>query len=88
MQDICMTTKTISLELDAYEKLKRAKRNSRESFSCVVRRAMWSGEASTAGALLQLLKKKMASGDFLPDKDVLDRLDMAQESPRVPQSRW
>ena len=34
----CMATKTISLELDAYEKLKRAKRGS-ESFSEVVRRA-------------------------------------------------
>lgn len=33
-----MATKTISLELDAYEKLRRAKRGG-ESFSAVVRRA-------------------------------------------------
>lgn len=33
-----MAIKTISLELDAYEKLKRAKRTPRESFSSVVRR--------------------------------------------------
>jgi predicted CopG family antitoxin len=33
-----MPTKTISLELDAYEKLRRAKRFPRESFSEVVRR--------------------------------------------------
>lgn len=33
-----MPTKTISLELDAYEKLRKAKRFPRESFSEVVRR--------------------------------------------------
>jgi len=38
MHESCMPIKTISLELDAYEKLKRQKRG-RESFSQVVRRA-------------------------------------------------
>ncbi|MCB1102272.1 MAG: hypothetical protein KDL10_07910, partial [Kiritimatiellae bacterium] len=33
-----MPTKTITLELDAYERLKAAKRSPRESFSEVVRR--------------------------------------------------
>ena len=33
-----MATKTIPLEIDAYERLKRAKRTPRESFSEVVRR--------------------------------------------------
>ena len=37
----CMAIKTISLEIDAYEKLRRAKRSARESFSSVVRRARW-----------------------------------------------
>lgn len=37
-----MATKTISLELDAYEKLRRAKRGG-ESFSAVVRRARLDG---------------------------------------------
>jgi len=36
-----MAIKTISLEIDAYEKLRRAKRSARESFSSVVRRARW-----------------------------------------------
>lgn len=88
MHDTCMATKTISLELDAYEKLKRCKRNPRESFSSVVRRVVWADEASTAGTLLQLLKKKMAQGDFLPEEDLLDRLDEAQESPRVSRAKW
>ena len=45
MHDSCMATKTISLELDAYEKLQKAKRSERESFSQVVRRARWEDPA-------------------------------------------
>jgi hypothetical protein len=70
-----MATKTISLELDAYEKLKRAKRSERESFSEVVRRARWDGAASTGPQILagltELLRRHPDS--FLPD-DVLDRI--------------
>ncbi len=43
-----MATKTISLELDAYELLRRAKREG-ESFSAVVRRARF-GPADARGA--------------------------------------
>jgi hypothetical protein len=44
----CMATKTISLELDAYEKLKRAKQGG-ESFSSVVRRARFDVGGAAAG---------------------------------------
>ena len=44
----CMATKTISLELDAYERLRRAKREG-ESFSGVVRRAKF-GPADARGS--------------------------------------
>lgn len=43
-----MATKTISLELDAYERLRRAKREG-ESFSAVVRRAKF-GPADARGS--------------------------------------
>lgn len=49
-----MATKTISLELDAYEKLKRAKRGS-ESFSEVVRRARFDADESTGARVLEEL---------------------------------
>lgn len=45
-----MATKTISLELDAYEKLRRAKKGG-ESFSAVVRRANFD-KAETLAALV------------------------------------
>jgi predicted CopG family antitoxin len=71
-----MATKTISLELDAYEKLKRAKRSERESFSEVVRRAHWEDEASTGSRVLADLSELRARhpASFLSD-EVLDQLD-------------
>lgn len=71
-----MATKTISLELDAYEKLKKAKQSERESFSEVVRRARWDDEPSTGPRILTHLTRLRARHpeSFLPD-EVLDRLD-------------
>jgi predicted CopG family antitoxin len=71
-----MATKTITLELDAYEKLRRAKRSERESFSEVVRRARWEDASSNGVAILAhlaALRSKRPEA-FLPD-DVLDRIE-------------
>ena len=75
MHDPCMATKTISLELDAYEKLRKAKRSERESFSEVVRRARWEDAASTGPQILARLSdlRVRHPDSFLPD-DVLDRM--------------
>ena len=51
-----MAVKTISLELSAYEKLRRAKRQPRESFSSVVQRARWDDLPPNAGRLLEDLQ--------------------------------
>ena len=56
MHDLCMAIKTISLELDAYEKLRRARLTPKESFSNVVRRARWAGISPAAGKILEDLK--------------------------------
>jgi predicted CopG family antitoxin len=51
-----MATKTITIEVDAYELLKKEKRDERESFSQVVRRILAERPVLTAGELLEALK--------------------------------
>ena len=75
MHDPCMATKTISLELDAYERLRKAKRSERESFSEVVRRARWDDAASTGPQILgRLSELRLAHPDSFLADDVLDRV--------------
>ena len=83
-----MATKTITLELDAYEKLKKAKRSPRESFSSVVRRANFPDSPCTAYFLLQILEKRMRGHAVLLNEDSLDRLDAAQRKPRISETEW
>lgn len=83
-----MATKTITLELDAYEKLRRAKRRPSESFSEVVRRAEFPGQPYTAAELAQSARKSMASDTQSIDEATLDRLDEAQRTPRRTPSKW
>ncbi len=52
----CMATKTISLEIDAYDKLRKARRRDRESFSSVVRRASFNAPPHTGGAVLECVR--------------------------------
>jgi len=75
MHDSCMATKTIFLELDPDEKLRKAKRSERESFSQVVRRARWEDSASSGPQILAHLSelRRRHPDSFLSD-DVLDRI--------------
>jgi|Marorgknorr_s2lv_3_1036020.scaffolds.fasta_scaffold52082_2 predicted CopG family antitoxin len=54
MHSPCMATKTISLHVEAYERLRRARIRPDESFSNVVMRAHWAGNALTAGELREV----------------------------------
>jgi hypothetical protein len=76
-----MATKTISLEIDAYEKLKRAKRSPRESFSSVVRRAHWEDAPATGKELLDSLLRlcRTHPESFLSDA-ALDEIDVRARS--------
>lgn len=88
MHDSCMATKTITLELDAYERLRKAKRSPSESFSSVVRRAIFPGTASTGEEALTIARARMRARKALLSEEAADRLDMAQRDPRLSGSHW
>ena len=83
MYTCTVPTKTISIDLEAYERLRAARRSPDESFSRVIKRAQWRNEAPTASALLDALAE-------LPtvDDHVLERLDEAQIADVPPADRW
>lgn len=85
-----MATKTISLELDAYDKLRAAKRSG-ESFSQVVRRSRIEAEPATGAALLARLAEWRSAG-LLPDEKTFDYwADAGKEDaavPRISPNAW
>lgn len=78
-----MAAKTISIDLEAYERLRAARRSPTESFSQVIKRAHWRHEAHTAAALLDTL-----AGLPPIDADILERLDEAQRTDAPPRDPW
>jgi predicted CopG family antitoxin len=62
MHDPCMATKTISIEIDAYDLLVRERKDPKESFSRVIRRVLSERPALTAGDLLEAMKAFEGSG--------------------------
>ncbi|MBI4500604.1 MAG: antitoxin VapB family protein [Gemmatimonadetes bacterium] len=79
-----MSTKTISVRLDAYERLKRAKRDRSESFSEVIMRAHWDAEPVTAAGYLRLVRERGP----LYRTDELDRVAQLKENDRPPRDKW
>jgi len=77
-----MPTKTITLELDAYERLRRAKREPRESFSSVVRRLVIPSEGISGRDLLE----GTVTLEFLSEEDLaaVDRLNREDRPPDIP----
>ncbi|HZD04282.1 MAG TPA: antitoxin VapB family protein [Longimicrobiales bacterium] len=79
-----MSTKTISPRKEAYERLRRARREPGESFSDVVMRAQWPDVGITAGELLELYREH---GPFLSE-EALDRIENAKAADRPPEDKW
>ena len=84
-----MPTKTISLELDAYEKLKRAKISPSESFSSVVRRGQFGNSPITASEMIDYLDRlKEDRPNCFLSEDELNRLDSIQDNPSTTPLKW
>ena len=79
-----VATKTLSVTLDAYEKLRRARRHPTESFTQVILRATWPEETITGAELLRLI-------DHTPPlftDDGLEAIEQAKEQQQVPDDKW
>jgi predicted CopG family antitoxin len=83
MYHACMSTKTISIDLEAYYRLSHARRDPKESFSQVIHRAVWHEQGRTCGAFLQALA---ASRPL--EKKSIDLLERAQLADHAPESPW
>jgi hypothetical protein len=81
---MCMSTKTISLRVEAYERLRRARREPGESFSDVVMRAVWPDAPLTAGALLALVRER---GPVYRAEE-LDAIEAAKREDAPPVDKW
>lgn len=79
-----MATKTISLRIEAYEKLRAARRSPDESFSQVVLRATWPESTITGRQLLHEMEER---GPLLREEE-LDRIEALKQSDAPPEDKW
>jgi hypothetical protein len=78
-----MATKTISIDIEAWERLRRARTSPKESFSMVIKRAQWPTPPKTAAAMLRAL----AEVPTVPE-ETLDHLEAAQAADAPPEDPW
>jgi predicted CopG family antitoxin len=79
-----VSVKTISLKLEAYERLRAARRYPTESFSEVVLRATWPEDTITARGLLDLRRTRRA---FLTDEEI-SRVEALKRRLTPPEDKW
>jgi predicted CopG family antitoxin len=79
-----MSSKTITLKQEAYDRLRAARRYPTESFSEVVLRATWPEDTISGQGLLHLLR---TSKPWLTDAE-LDDITAAKASDRPPENKW
>ena len=78
-----MATKTVTIDLDAYERLRCALQSPDDSFSKVIKRAIRSHEPRTAAGMLAALER-------LPilSEATLDGLDVTELTDTAPDNPW
>jgi len=83
MHGLCMATKTISIDLSAYERLTTARAHEKESFSKVIKRALWPASRITGKGLLKALESMPRASS-----DVINVLDANQSLDLPPSDKW
>jgi predicted CopG family antitoxin len=78
-----MATKTISIDLTAYERLTRARVNERESFSKVIKRALWPTPKSSGRVIADALDSMV-----LAPTEIINTLEENQALDTPPADRW
>jgi predicted CopG family antitoxin len=78
-----MSTKTVSLKKEAYERLRAARRYPTESFSEVVLRATWPEDTITARGLLDRHRR----GPHFEAEEI-DRVEALKQRDRAPEDKW
>lgn len=84
MHSTQMATKTISLKVEAYERLKAARRTPDESFSQVVMRARWPDQTVTGGELLRLCRER---GPLLSEEGIRVIEELKRDD-QPPEDKW
>ncbi len=79
-----MASKTISLRVEAYERLRRARTRPGESFSDVVMRAHWNDHTVTGAELLALVRERGA----LYDAAATGAIDELMTEDRPAEDKW
>ncbi len=78
---MCMATKTLSVDEEAYRALVRARKHRRESFSQIIKRAKWDDGPKRCGTILERVTGEISESTLL-------RLDKAQENNLPPEDKW
>ena len=79
-----MSTKTISVRIEAYERLRRARRDPGESFSDVILRAHWAESPVTAGEYAALVRERGP----VYRSDQLAAIEEAKRGDKPPTDKW
>lgn len=78
---LCMGTKTLSVDEEAYRRLLRARKYARESFSKIIKRAKWDDGPPRCGDLLARAEGEVSD-------ETLARLEAAQAEDSPPEDKW
>lgn len=79
---LCMATKTLSVDLEAYERLSRARKHPKESFSQVIRRAIWMDNAKCGRRIVELMAtSEPATEEAIARMEAVQDNDLPSDDP-------